>query len=151
MTDDYITPWDRMLDTHDEDTTWGEHLEHKDIELADRLARMDPRPTKRYKASASEWRSIREALLPANCRVCDTQRASHLHHVASKAQGGDDVRENLLPVCATCHDLIHGRSSWALAQVRDRITENPAMLDYLIRAKGWEWLNRAYPRWELAA
>lgn len=147
ITDD---PYERMVDTP-EDLDWIEHRENMEIELADRLARMDPRPVKRHKASPAEWRSIREALLPTDCRVCHTQRASHLHHVASRAQGGDDIRENLLPVCASCHDLIHGRSDWALSQVRDRITENPSMLDYLIRQKGWDWLNRSYPRWEAAA
>lgn len=151
MTD---SPYDRMLDTH-EDDGWLEHGEWVETEKQDRLIRHapfgDPKPARRHKATPNEWKQLRAALLPANCRVCDTQRAAHLHHVASKAQGGSDIRENLLPVCASCHDLIHGRSSWALAQVRDRITENPAMLDYLVRQKGWEWLNRAYPRWELAA
>lgn len=146
-------PFDRMMDTH-EDPDWADHLEWTVTENQDRLLRHWDGPDwkpRRHKASANEWRDLREALLPSNCRVCDTQRATQLHHVLSRGQRGSDIRENLLPVCVTCHDLIHGRSSWALSQVRDRITENPAMLDYLVREKGWDWLNRAYPRWEMAA
>lgn len=42
----------------------------------------------------------------AGTRVC-VGRAVHLHHRRLRSQGGGNEPENLLAVCAPCHDHIH--------------------------------------------
>jgi hypothetical protein len=36
-----------------------------------------------------------------------TKVANHAHHMKRRSQGGKDEAENLLAVCAFCHDQIH--------------------------------------------
>lgn len=41
-----------------------------------------------------------------NCLACG-RRGSEAHHVSSKGSGGDDVADNLMPLCRICHTKIH--------------------------------------------
>lgn len=39
--------------------------------------------------------------------LCGCRNNLHSHHIVFRSQGGDDSLENLVTVCARCHDLIH--------------------------------------------
>lgn len=39
--------------------------------------------------------------------------ALHLHHVIRRSQGGPDTPENLVTLCAVCHDWVHGHPAQA--------------------------------------
>jgi len=42
------------------------------------------------------------------CYFCDYHgKIVQLHHIKSKKEGGFDEKENLLPLCPNCHNLIH--------------------------------------------
>lgn len=41
------------------------------------------------------------------CCLCGSTNGLHLHHVLLRSRGGDDVRENLVPLCHYCHALYH--------------------------------------------
>ena len=41
------------------------------------------------------------------CEVCGKPGIVHVHHIKSKGSGGNDVRENLISLCVTCHDKAH--------------------------------------------
>src|SRR5262245_28952783 len=41
------------------------------------------------------------------CLVCG-ERNPQAHHMLSRAQGGDDLPGNLLPLCKGCHGAFHG-------------------------------------------
>ena len=42
------------------------------------------------------------------CGSCGHGMGVEAHHILSRAQGGDDVLENLFPLCAGCHRALHG-------------------------------------------
>ena len=48
------------------------------------------------------------------CRICQCQtlafhlpRQPHHHHIIYRSQGGLDTPENIILVCALCHDKVH--------------------------------------------
>jgi 5-methylcytosine-specific restriction endonuclease McrA len=81
----------------------------------------DPKPARQRKpyrrrvASAKQWaRIVAEKIGP--CRVCGQAAYNggdfpqvQFHHVVKRADGGDDVAENIIPLCLTCHDLVTRR------------------------------------------
>jgi hypothetical protein len=73
------------------------------------------RGPKRYRrkiASPKQWQSI-EAAKQGPCRVCGVPSSlapTQLHHVVPRDQHGDDVAENIVPVCQPCHDAITRRA-----------------------------------------
>ena len=40
-------------------------------------------------------------------------RAVHYHHKLRRSQGGQHTADNLINVCASCHDRIHQSPAWA--------------------------------------
>ncbi|MGJ3239423.1 MAG: HNH endonuclease signature motif containing protein [Anaerolineae bacterium] len=45
------------------------------------------------------------------CQVCQTTKATEVHHVCYPPWGEFDVIENLLPICHNCHSVIHDKES----------------------------------------
>jgi 5-methylcytosine-specific restriction endonuclease McrA len=104
----------------------------------------DPKPVSRHrdqKAGKSKMKAERK------CRACRRWvYVPHRHHIVSKGQGGDDVPENLIPICAQCHDDLHhhpgilGRR--ARAKIRSNLREEE--LAYVEQKVGLAWLDRFY-------
>lgn len=46
-----------------------------------------------------------------DCLTCGYYRAS-AHHLVRRSQGGDDVMENLIPLCGSCHGALHDGNSY---------------------------------------
>lgn len=75
-----------------------------------------PRPrlldTRAIKAAqALQWRELRRRVLKRDggvCRVCLRAKAFEIHHVLFRSLGGKDEARNLIAVCRTCHEDIHG-------------------------------------------
>ena len=73
----------------------------------------DPKPRKRIVATKAEWAAIAEAK-QGPCRICrrvESNGSVHskiqLHHLIRRSQGGDDVPENIVPLCGECHRRLH--------------------------------------------
>ena len=72
----------------------------------------DPKPQARHKADRLEWeRIVRDKRGP--CRVCVLPSSNgsywhqiELHHIVPRSRGGDDVAENIAPLCRYCHGLV---------------------------------------------
>lgn len=43
------------------------------------------------------------------CSNCD-EKAEHLHHVVPASLGGSDRLTNLVPLCISCHSIVHNVS-----------------------------------------
>ena len=54
------------------------------------------------------------------CALCKTKRLSlHSHHIIPKFKGGNNDKENLIDICANCHQDIHhikGMEPWLVSQ-----------------------------------
>ena len=53
-------------------------------------------------ASPKQWQAIIEAKR-GPCRVCRDERFIQYHHLIPRDMGGEDVADNIVPVCAECH------------------------------------------------
>lgn len=78
--------------------------------------------------------------------VCGQQgKKLDAHHLVSRAQGGDDVRANLIGLCGDCHGAIHRGvdSTYERRLIRRALTA--LQHDYIVRRKGAGWLEWRYP------
>lgn len=105
---------------------------------------IDAKPQKRHRATYPEWVKIREAFRQDTCWCCGA-RWTELHHILNRSHGGDDVVENLAPVCSQCHGRIEARDPVARSLLRGAL-----MLSNLHYLEGKVpdvegWLERHYP------
>lgn len=63
----------------------------------------DPKPSPRLMDSYAIGRKLAS---DTQCRLCTT-RASEGHHILLRSQGGDDVEDNIMPLCSVCHRAYH--------------------------------------------
>jgi 5-methylcytosine-specific restriction endonuclease McrA len=111
------------------------------------------RGERRYRrkvASAKQWQAIQAAKL-GPCRVCVAPSRngggfqSHriqLHHIVPRDLGGDDVPENIAPVCGDCHGKITRRETTALHALAASLTD--AEYAYCIDKLGEDALTRLF-------
>lgn len=81
----------------------------------------------RIVATYSEWQTIREEKR-GPCRCCGyTRSRMNLHHLISRAQLGDDVPDNCVPLCGSgtegCHESVHMRKPIALQLLAASLTD----------------------------
>lgn len=69
-----------------------------------------------------------------HCRHCNKNSELHPHHVIFKSAGGPDDLNNLLTLCAKCHDDVHGGR---LRIEVLRLTANNLVVK-LWRLEGWK-------------
>jgi hypothetical protein len=121
-----------------------------------REARPDPKPAARIIDATVGYDKLRRE---QRCRLCGRFFAYGLglsrHHLVPRGQGGDDVAENIVPLCGDgtrgCHGKVeHYRSARVKLRARLRREETR----YAIRRmgddgrepeKGRAWLDRRYP------
>lgn len=113
--------------------------------------RPDPKPAKRVKADVRDWETMR-TLLDEGCQLCgsfgwEEGYGLSLHHLVSRSLGGDDVRENLAPLCGHgtvgCHGDVEARRNDARGRLRERLTLEQRR--YVLGKKGYAWLVKNYP------
>ena len=105
----------------------------------------DPKPGRRYRASADEWTNIRLKFRGQKCWGCGNKKWVDLHHVYPRGQGGDDATNNLVPLCRECHTKVELRIPETRARIRLQLT--PAHHSYLVFKLGEAaeaWLDRHY-------
>ena len=64
----------------------------------------DPKPAKRIR-NRDVYAEFH--MLGLSCLACTWNRRVEAYHLLSRAQGGDDVMDNLVPLCQSCHRAYH--------------------------------------------
>ena len=90
------------------------------------------RGARRYKrkvASPKQWQANISAK-QGPCRVCTSPEHNgsgfgivQLHHLIPRARGGDDVADNLVPLCSNCHDMVTRRLVHAVKRLSKSLSE----------------------------
>jgi hypothetical protein len=108
----------------------------------------DPKPAARI---VDRLATTRACLRWRECLVCGGPSATG-HHVLARGAGGDDVLENITPLCGSgttgCHGLVEARDPDALAALGDAILRcRPDVLDYLAAKipQAASWFERNLP------
>jgi hypothetical protein len=129
---------------------YAESYAHSEGTHAPRQVEPHPKPLRRVKASSAQWSEIREGFAHATCVHCGLE-AQSLHHIVPKSQGGDDVPENLAPLCGDgtrgCHGKLESHGpGWerVAAAIRQYVITNNARRHYAEQKLGARF-NRRYP------
>ncbi|MGO9843605.1 MAG: HNH endonuclease [Candidatus Acidiferrales bacterium] len=64
----------------------------------------------RLKLTDEEYASLRRRVLERDrwrCQNCGSSKDLHVHHLTRRSKLGDDALENLITLCATCHQRQH--------------------------------------------
>jgi len=72
-----------------------------------RLLRKRPR----LKLDPTTYKELRDQVLARDgwrCQSCGSSRNLQVHHLRARSKLGDDILENLISLCASCHALQHG-------------------------------------------
>lgn len=85
-------------------------------------------------ASPKQWQAI-IAAKGSKCRLDDEWQADgsvtlfgrpvriEYHHLVSRARGGDDVEDNIVPLCRDCHEAITRRKSMQMQMLARSLTD----------------------------
>lgn len=78
------------------------------------------------------------------CRVCGLGALPHyhMHHLVPRAQGGDDVADNIAPLCAACHEAVTRLFPAALALLAESLSD--AEYAYVVGKLGEGGMERLF-------
>jgi len=110
---------------------------------SEQLARGERR-YRRKVASPKQWQAI-AAAKNGPCRVCTLGPLWHtitLHHLVPRDRHGDDLADNMAPLCLDCHDAIERGSLAALALLRESLTD--AEYAYVVGKLGESGMERLF-------
>ena len=103
------------------------------------------RGVRRYRrkvASPNQLQAISAAKM-GPCRVCSTRSpVMELHHLVTREDFGDDVPENIVPVCSPCHGAITRRVEPVARLLLSRLSD--AEYAYIVQRGGEDYFERAY-------
>jgi hypothetical protein len=94
---------------------------------------------------------LSKLLAERECRQCG-KPASDPHHLLLRSQGGDDVEENIIPLCRRDHDLVHAWDADTRIELGGKIHDDE--IAYVVGKLGfdgasvyfmWHW-RRMIPR-----
>ena len=101
------------------------------------------RGEKRYRrkvASPKQWQAL-HAAKQGPCRLC-TAPTTGLHHLVARDHFGDDVADNLVPVCHPCHRALHVRDNTVVGVLLRNLTD--AEYAYMVERGGENYAERVY-------
>jgi HNH endonuclease len=96
----------------------------------------------------AQWEKIAaEKLGP--CRVCGSEGRNgrlygliHLHRLVSRQDGGDDVPDNIVPLCPSDHARVTQRDAGTALVLMLALSD--AEYGYMVERGGEDYLERAY-------
>jgi 5-methylcytosine-specific restriction endonuclease McrA len=117
----------------------------------DPKARSLTRGRKKYRrivAGPKRWQAIADEKL-GPCRVCGSQASNgrlyghiQLHHIVPRSWHGDDLADNIAPLCPGCHDDVTRCEPFACRALIESLTD--AEYAYAIKKSGESFFERAY-------
>jgi hypothetical protein len=109
------------------------------------------RGQRRYRrkvASPKQWQAIIAAKI-GPCRVCCEPGMNgsgfpkvQFHHIVSRTDNGDDVADNIAPLCPVCHEGVTVRMGGCCLALLASLTN--AEYAYMIQRGGEDYAERAY-------
>ena len=67
----------------------------------------------RLRLDAESYKKLHRSILERDqwrCQYCGAGSNLQVHHIQSRSSLGDDVEENLITLCARCHEQAHKRT-----------------------------------------
>jgi 5-methylcytosine-specific restriction endonuclease McrA len=70
-----------------------------------------PAKNPRLRLDSTSYRDLHRQVLERDgwrCQVCGRMQHLQVHHLKLRSQSGGDVEQNLITLCAACHEQVHG-------------------------------------------
>ncbi len=64
----------------------------------------------RLRLDAESYRALHRQVLERDhwrCQVCGRMQNLQVHHLEFRSQSGNDEEQNLITLCAECHEQVH--------------------------------------------
>jgi hypothetical protein len=107
-----------------------------------------PRKYRRKVASPKQWQAIQAAKL-GPCRLCGAVGSNgrvygkiQMHHLVARDHFGDDVADNIVPLCPDCHHRVTIRAQYECRGLMFSLSD--AEYAYMIERGGEGYPERAY-------
>ena len=68
----------------------------------------------RLRLDANSYRALHRWVLERDgwrCQVCGSMQHLQVHHLKLRSQTGGDEEQNLITLCACCHELAHRKAA----------------------------------------
>ncbi len=66
--------------------------------------------TPRLRLDSTSYRELHRQVLERDswrCQVCGSMQQLQVHHLKFRSHSGSDVEQNLITLCAQCHERMH--------------------------------------------
>ena len=80
-----------------------------------------PARSPRLKLDADGYRELHRRILERDgwrCQFCGSMQNLQVHHLKFRSQSGGDVEQNLITLCADCHEQVHRKTGTCKARVQ---------------------------------
>ena len=70
-----------------------------------------PAKNPRLRLDSTSYRELHHQVLERDgwrCQACGSMQHLQVHHLKLRSQSGGDVEQNLITLCAACHEQVHG-------------------------------------------
>jgi len=74
----------------------------------------------RLRLDATSYRELHRRVLERDgwrCQGCGSMQRLQVHHLKRRSHMGSDVEQNLITLCAWCHERAHHRPDCCMAQL----------------------------------
>ena len=73
-----------------------------------------PAKNPRLRLDSTSYRELHRQVLERDgwrCQVCGSMQCLQVHHLKLRSQSGGDVEQNLITLCAECHEQAHRKAA----------------------------------------
>lgn len=74
------------------------------------MTRQIGRKSPPLRLDAESYRELHQQVLERDswrCQLCGTMQHLQVHHLKFRSRSGDDTDQNLITLCAQCHEQVH--------------------------------------------
>jgi 5-methylcytosine-specific restriction endonuclease McrA len=74
----------------------------------------------RLRLDSESYRDLHRQILERDgwrCQVCGSMQHLQVHHLKFRSQSGGDEEQNLITLCAECHEQVHRKASYYKARL----------------------------------
>ena len=74
--------------------------------------------TSRLRLDANSYHELHRQVLKRDgwrCQLCGSMQHLQVHHLTFRSHSGADEEQNLITLCAACHEQMHGKTRRAKA------------------------------------
>ena len=84
------------------------------------MKKISPKSPRR-RLDAERYRELHRQVLERDgwrCQACGSMQCLQVHHLKFRSQSGGDEEQNLITLCAECHEQVHRKTGYRKSRLR---------------------------------